>query len=59
MITKERAIELIQKFDFFYGQRAGRELWTAKPRSVQDKDIANFHKACEELLEYVMETNNE
>ena len=55
MITKEKAIEIVQKFDFFYGQRAGRELWAIKPKEVQDEDIKNFHKDCELLLEYLRE----
>ena len=55
MIDKEKAIEIVQKFDFFYGQRAGRELWAAKSRPVQDEDVTSFHRACEELLEYLRE----
>lgn len=38
----ERAIEILDKWEFFYGQRAGRELWAEKPTEVQDEDIANF-----------------
>ena len=53
MITKEKAIEIVQKLDFFYGQRAGRELWARKPRLVQDEDVQSFHRDCEALLEYL------
>jgi len=56
MITKEQAIDIINKFDFFYGQRAGRELWFDKPREVQDADVKNFSDDCVRLLEYVMKT---
>lgn len=38
----DRAIEILDKWEFFYGQRAGRELWADKPTEVQDEDIANF-----------------
>ena len=38
----ERCREILDKWDFFYGQRAGRELWADKPREVQDQDIADF-----------------
>lgn len=38
----ERAIEILDKWEFFYGQRAGRELWADKSTEVQDKDIADF-----------------
>jgi hypothetical protein len=56
MITKAEAIDIINKFDFFYGQRAGRELWFDKPREVQDQDVKNFSDDCIRLLEYVMNT---
>lgn len=56
MITKEQAIDIINKFDFFYGQRAGRELWFNKPREVQDEDIINFSRDCKRLLEYLENT---
>lgn len=38
----DRAIEILDKWEFFYGQRAGRELWANKPTEVQNEDIANF-----------------
>lgn len=41
-MTIDRALEILDKWEFFYGQRAGRELWAEKPREVQDKDIADF-----------------
>lgn len=58
MITKEQAIDIINKFDFFYGQRAGRELWLAKPREVQEADLLNFRRDCallRELLEVLVD----
>lgn len=40
-----RAIEdILDQWEFFYGQRAGRELWADKPREVQEKDIENFNR---------------
>ena len=56
MITKEQAIDIINKFDFFYGCRGGRELWFNKTREAQDTDIRNFGNDCIKLLEYVMNT---
>jgi len=58
MITKEQAIEILDKFDFFYGQRAGRELWNDKPYDVQEKDIAAFSRDCSLLVEYVKGSEN-
>ena len=53
MITKEQAIDILEKFDFFQGQRAGRELWNDKPKDIQDKDIDYFSRDCRLLIEYV------
>ena len=36
-----KANDILDKFDFF-SQRAGRELWSDKPKDIQDKDIENF-----------------
>ena len=45
MITREEAIiDILEKWSFFFGQRAGRELWGDKPREVQDQDIADFNR---------------
>lgn len=54
MITKEKALEILQRFDFFQGQRAGREMWNDKPKDVQDKDIEDFSRDCRLLIEYVI-----
>ena len=53
MITKEKAIEIIEKFDFFQGQRAGRELWAEKPTEIQEQDLKQFQSDCKLLKEYV------
>lgn len=37
-------LDILDKWEFFYGQRAGRELWADKPTEVQDQDIANFNR---------------
>jgi hypothetical protein len=41
-MSKERAEDILAMWEFFYGQRAGRELWADKPKEIQDKDIENF-----------------
>ena len=57
MITKEQALEILDKFDFFQGQRAGRELWSEKPRDAQNQDIENFKKDVDSLAEYLINTD--
>ena len=39
-----KAIDILEKFEFFGGQRAGRELWFEKPVDVQNMDIESFSK---------------
>ena len=53
VITKQQAIDILERFDFFQGQRAGRELWNDKPKDVQDKDIADFSRDVGLLKEYI------
>ena len=56
MITKEKAIDIINKFEFFQGQRAGRELWFDKSRWAQDEDLEDFCNDCSNLLDYLRNT---
>lgn len=37
-----KAFDVLDKFEFFGGQRAGRELWFDKPADIQDEDIKQF-----------------
>lgn len=53
MITKQQAIEIVNKFEFFQGQRAGRELWSDKSLEVQEEDLKNFVRDCKLLLDYI------
>ena len=48
-------LEILSKWDFFYGQRAGRELWADKPRDVQDQDIADLNRDMETITNWVHE----
>lgn len=43
----EQAHDILDKWQFFQGQRAGRELWAHKPKDVQDQDIADFNRDVE------------
>lgn len=42
--TKEKVNEILDKWDMFLGQRAGRKLWGDKPKNIQDEDIENFNR---------------
>lgn len=52
-ITKQQAIDILDKFDFFQGQRAGRELWNDKSFEVQERDIKAFSNDVALLKEYI------
>ena len=39
-----KAMDILEKHEFFGGQRAGRELWSKKPVDVQDRDVEDFAK---------------
>jgi hypothetical protein len=49
----EEILDILKKWDFFYGQRAGRELLADKPREIQDIDIENFRRDLEKVTEFV------
>lgn len=49
----DKLIEIIDRLQFFGGQRAGRELWADKPRNVQDADIAAYNRDMDALREAV------
>lgn len=42
MDEKQKVLDILNKFSFILGQRAGRELWLDKPEKVQDEDLLNF-----------------
>ena len=44
MTREEKVFDILDKWEFFLGQRAGRELWAGKPKAVQDQDIADFNR---------------
>lgn len=43
-LKPEDVMDILEKMDFFQGQRAGRELWHGKPFEVQEQDIADFSR---------------
>ena len=47
MTREEAIIDILEKWSFFFGQRAGRELWGDKPKGVQDQDIIDFNREME------------
>lgn len=53
---QEKIFDILDKFEFFQGQKAGRELWNDKPKEVQDKDIADFIKDINYIRSYLQDS---
>lgn len=51
----EEILEILEKWDFFYGQRSGIELWNDKPREIQDRDIENFKRDLDKITKFIKE----
>lgn len=58
-LNREQAIDILERFDFFQGQRAGRELWNDKPFDVQEQDIAKFSQDVASLKNYINKLTEE
>lgn len=54
-----KALDILEKHEFFGGQRAGRELWSKKPVDVQNEDIEDFVKDFAYLKDFIVRQNAE
>lgn len=52
-----KCLEILDKFQFFQGQRAGRELWNDKPAEIQDEDVKNFNRDIEFIRNVLKSAN--
>lgn len=52
-----KCLDILDKFQFFQGQRAGRELWNDKPAEIQDEDIKNFNRDIEFIRNVLKSAN--
>ena len=55
MTREEKVLDILDKWEFFYGQRAGRELWACKPTDVQNKDVTDFNRDIQFVRSALME----
>lgn len=55
----EKILEILDKIQFFGGQRAGRELWNDKPRKVQEDDISSFNRDIESVRDFIRKHMND
>lgn len=54
-----KALDILEKMNFFQGQRAGRELWFDKPIEIQEQDIASFSQGVAFLKTLIRELTEE
>ena len=57
-IKTSEVLEVLDKIQFFSGQRAGRELWADKPTEVQNEDLESFNRDIEKVRKYIESTRN-
>lgn len=53
---QEKVFDILDKMEFFQGQRAGRELWFDKLKEVQDQDIADFVRDIKYIRSYLKDS---
>ena len=51
--------EILEKMEFFQGQRAVRELWNEKPQNVQEEDLDNFNRDIRTIRDYIYDLEHE
>jgi hypothetical protein len=49
----QEVMDILDKMNFFQGQRAGRELWNDKPIEVQEEDLENFKRDINTIGSYI------
>lgn len=51
--TFDEIMDILDKWGFILGQRAGRELWIDKPTNIQEEDLANFNRDLEKVRSFI------
>ena len=59
LTERRNVIDILEKFQFFQGQRAGRELWNDKPFEVQEEDLKNFKRDINIIGNYIFKIEKE
>lgn len=59
LTERKNVIDILEKFQFFQGQRAGRELWNDKPKNVQEEDLENFNRDIRTIRDYIWDLEHE
>ena len=54
-IKRTEVVDILDKMQFFQGQRAGRELWFDKPVGVQELDLESFNRDIRTIRDYILQ----
>ena len=54
-VKREEVVDILDKMEFFQGQRAGRELWNDKPVEVQEMDLESFNRDIRTIRDYIFQ----
>lgn len=54
-IKKTEVVDILDKMQFFQGQRAGRELWLDKPVGLQELDLESFNRDIHTIRDYILQ----
>lgn len=52
-VKTSEVLDILDRLQFFEGQRAGRELWSNKPIEVQEEDLENYNRDIDKIRDYV------
>ena len=54
-IKRTEVVDILDKMQFFQGQRAGRELWFDKPVGLQELDLESFNRDIRTIRDYILQ----
>lgn len=54
----DEIMDILDKWEFFLGQRSGRQLWSVKSLWAQEEDIKNFNRDLKKVREEILTLRN-
>ena len=60
ILTERRNImDILDKMQFFQGQRVWRELWNDRPQNVKERDLDSFNRDIRSIRDYIWDLEHE
>ena len=54
----DEVMDILNKWEIFFGQRSGRQIWAAKSLWAQEEDIKNFNRDLKKVKEEILTLRN-